>query len=44
MTDAFDEYAKAVRSGVFPDDDHSYHIKGGHLEQFLKLISEQNQA
>ena len=41
MKDAFDEYAKAIRSGAFPDDDHCYHIKGDHLEQFKKLISEE---
>ena len=33
-TNAFAEYAQDVRSGSFPDDDHSYKMKPEEIERF----------
>jgi len=37
---AFAEYAQQVAEGVFPDDDHSYHMKKGQLERLRELLGE----
>ena len=35
---AFKEYVKEVKSGVFPADEHSYHIKKGKEEEFYEML------
>jgi 3-methyl-2-oxobutanoate hydroxymethyltransferase len=35
---AFSAYCKEVQSGQFPDDAHSYHMKGGELERLQELL------
>ena len=35
---AFADYAQQVRQGSFPNDQHSYHIKPGQLEQLEKML------
>ncbi len=35
---AFKKYAAEVRAGTFPDDEHSYHMKKGELEELKKLL------
>ena len=35
---AFSAYYKEVQSGQFPDDAHSYHMKGGELERLQELL------
>ena len=39
-TNAFEEYIKEVKSGAFPTDDHSYHIKKGKEEEFYEMLRE----
>jgi len=39
-TNAFKEYIKDVKSGAFPTDDHSYHIKKGKEEEFYEMLKE----
>jgi 3-methyl-2-oxobutanoate hydroxymethyltransferase len=38
VTDAVRTYATQIRDGVFPDDDHSYHLKPGHLEKLQQML------
>jgi len=35
---AFSAYCKEVQGGQFPDDAHSYHMKGGELEKLQELL------
>jgi 3-methyl-2-oxobutanoate hydroxymethyltransferase len=35
---AFSAYCKEVQGGQFPDDAHSYHMKGGELERLQELL------
>jgi 3-methyl-2-oxobutanoate hydroxymethyltransferase len=37
-TDAFNAYSKEIKTGRFPDDQHSYHMKSGELEQLKNLL------
>ncbi len=37
---AFKEYIKEVKTGAFPTDDHSYHIKKGKEEEFYEMLKE----
>ncbi len=39
-TNAFKEYIKDVKTGAFPTDDHSYHIKKGKEEEFYEMLKE----
>lgn len=39
-TDAFKEYIKDVKTGAFPTDDYSYHIKKGKEEEFYEMLKE----
>lgn len=36
--EAFNNYTKSVASGQFPDNEHSYHMKKGQLEQLKELL------
>jgi 3-methyl-2-oxobutanoate hydroxymethyltransferase len=36
-------YAQEVRSGAFPDDDHSYTVKDQEYEKFLSLVAKRRQ-
>ena len=36
--EAISEYNSQIKQGLFPDDDHSYHMKSGELEKLLKMI------
>ncbi len=36
MTDTFKQYAKEVKNGIFPDDDHSYGMSDDVLESIIK--------
>jgi 3-methyl-2-oxobutanoate hydroxymethyltransferase len=38
---AFSEYAKEVKNGAYPDDEHSYHMKKGEFEQLQKEIGKE---
>ncbi|MCK4914018.1 MAG: 3-methyl-2-oxobutanoate hydroxymethyltransferase [Planctomycetes bacterium] len=38
--EAIKKYSKEIKSGEFPDDGHSYHMKPGQLEQLQKLMKE----
>ncbi len=40
MTNAMAEYAAEVRSGAFPAPEHTYKMKDGEYERFLKLVEE----
>lgn len=35
---AFGEYSRQVKTGKFPDDDHSYHMKTGQLEKLQQIL------
>ena len=39
-TDAFAEYAKEVRAGLFPDEDHSYKMKPEEAAKFAEALIE----
>ena len=39
-TNAFKEYIKEVKTGVFPGDEHCYHILKGKEEEFYKMLKE----
>jgi len=39
-TNAFKEYVKDVKTGVFPTDDHCYHILKGKEEEFYQMLKE----
>lgn len=36
--DALAQYDRQIKQNVFPDDEHSYHMKPGELEKLLELI------
>jgi 3-methyl-2-oxobutanoate hydroxymethyltransferase len=36
--DALAEYDRQIKQNVFPDDQHSYHMKPGELEKLIELI------
>jgi len=38
ITNAMIEYIKEVKAGVFPSDEHCYHMLKGEDEKFKKLI------
>ncbi|MEE8308525.1 MAG: 3-methyl-2-oxobutanoate hydroxymethyltransferase, partial [Gammaproteobacteria bacterium] len=38
ITEAVQAYTTQVRDGVFPDDDHSYHMKAGELEKLQQMV------
>jgi 3-methyl-2-oxobutanoate hydroxymethyltransferase len=38
--DAFSAYSKEVKSGQFPDAEHSYHVKSGELEKLKQLLKD----
>lgn len=42
MVDALKEYAEQVRQGVYPGDEHCYHIKSGHMEKLQKMLADLN--
>jgi 3-methyl-2-oxobutanoate hydroxymethyltransferase len=35
---AFSKYSQEIKSGQFPDSDHSYHMKSGELDKLKKLL------
>ena len=37
---AFDDYAREVQSGQYPDDEHSYHMKSGQLDRLNELLKD----
>jgi 3-methyl-2-oxobutanoate hydroxymethyltransferase len=37
-------YVKDVKSGAFPDDDHSYSVAEGEYERFLDLVERRRQV
>lgn len=37
--EAIADYAREVREGSFPDDDHSYHMKKGEVEKLQSLLA-----
>ena len=39
-TKAFADYAEDVRSGAFPDEDHSYKMKPEEIAKLQKALSE----
>ncbi len=39
---AFNEYAKDVQRGQFPDTDHSYHMKAGELNRLQELLKDKS--
>jgi len=40
--DAFSAYSKEIKTGRFPDDQHSYHMKSGELERLQELIKDKS--
>lgn len=38
LIDAVSSYANDVREGVFPDDDHSYHVKTGQMDKLREMM------
>jgi 3-methyl-2-oxobutanoate hydroxymethyltransferase len=40
ITDAFREYVKDVHSGVFPSDEHCYHIRKGMEDEYREMLKE----
>ncbi|MDX1431255.1 MAG: 3-methyl-2-oxobutanoate hydroxymethyltransferase [Gammaproteobacteria bacterium] len=38
------KYVEEVKSGVFPDDDHSYSVKEEELERFVDMVERRRQA
>jgi 3-methyl-2-oxobutanoate hydroxymethyltransferase len=38
IVEAFRKYASDIQAGKFPDEQHSYHMKPGELEQLKKII------
>ena len=38
LTDAVQAYATQVRDSIFPDDDHSYHMKAGEIEKLQQMV------
>ena len=39
VTDAVRTYAAQIRDGIFPDDEHSYHLKPGQLEELQQMLN-----
>jgi len=39
VIEAFKKYAEEVKTGEFPDDEHSYHMKKGEFERLRELLS-----
>ncbi|MEE9369958.1 MAG: 3-methyl-2-oxobutanoate hydroxymethyltransferase [Sedimentisphaerales bacterium] len=39
VIEAFKKYAEEIKTGKFPDDEHSYHMKKGEFERLQKLLS-----
>ena len=39
IIEAFKKYAEEIKTGKFPDDEHSYHMKKGEFERLQKLLS-----
>jgi 3-methyl-2-oxobutanoate hydroxymethyltransferase len=37
------QYVAEVKSGKFPDDDHSYSVKDDEYEKFLSLVEKRKQ-
>jgi 3-methyl-2-oxobutanoate hydroxymethyltransferase len=37
---AFNNYSKEIKSGMFPDSGHSYHMKAGELEKLQELLKD----
>jgi len=44
ITDAMRAYAKDVKAGTFPDDDHCYHMLKGEADGFADLVKEYEQG
>ncbi len=40
ITNAFKEYVEDVRSGRFPGDEHCYHVRKGHEEEYAAMLKE----
>ncbi len=40
--DAFKTYSKEIKSGQFPDADHSYHMKSGEVERLQELLKDKS--
>jgi len=38
ITEAVGDYARQVRLGAFPDDEHCYHIKAGQFEKLTEMM------
>jgi len=38
--DAVAKYAEEVKTGKFPDDEHSYHLKSGQFERLQKMLKQ----
>ena len=38
VSDSIKKYSDEVKANKFPDDEHSYHIKGGELEKLEKML------
>ena len=38
--DAFNTYSKEIKSGRFPDTDHSYHMKAGEIKRLQELLKD----
>jgi 3-methyl-2-oxobutanoate hydroxymethyltransferase len=39
VIEAFKKYAEEIKTGKFPDDEHSYHMKKGEFERLQELLS-----
>ena len=37
---AFNNYSKEITSGIFPDKEHSYHMKAGEIEKLQELLKD----
>lgn len=40
IAEAVGDYARQVRSGAFPDDEHCYHIKAGQFEKLTGMVGD----
>ena len=41
--EGIERYAQEVRTGAFPDDDHSYTVKDQEFDKFLSLVEKRRQ-
>jgi 3-methyl-2-oxobutanoate hydroxymethyltransferase len=41
--EGIERYAREVRTGAFPDDDHSYTVKDQEYDKFLSLVEKRRQ-